>query len=328
MRRHILAVLGLPLALAACKTGADSKVPEEGVLARVDDKVITDRDLADAIKRYEHLPFVRARYSVPDRRRELLDNLVRFEVLAAEARRRGYGRDPDVQQVAKQSLVAQFEKQEITDKLRPEDVPQADVEAYYRDHRNDFMRPEQVRASQILVRDKAKAETVASAARGLAPGDAKGFAALVARHSEDEDSKSRQGDLMLLDRSATRVPKPVVDAAFTLQKPGEIGGPVVSDAGFHVLRLAERLPAAPRTLEEATPDIRRRLVDELRAKRRRELVDEARKHVKIEIYQDQLAKLDIPAPSAAPNPSVPDKASLGEPSAPAAAPSPAPGALR
>ncbi len=322
MRRHIVAALGLPLALATCKPGADSKVAEEEVLARVDDKVITERDLADALKRYDQLPFVRARFSSPDRRKELLENVVRFEVLAAEARRRGYGRDPDVQLVAKQALVAQFEKQEITDKVRPEDVAAADIEAYYRDHRNDFMRPEQVRASQILVRDKAKAEAVAREAKGLAPGNAKGFAELVARHSEDEDSKARQGDLMLLDRSTTRVPRQVVDAAFALEKVGEIVGPVASEAGFHVLRLTERQPAAPRTLAEASPDIRRRLADELRAKRRRELVDEARKHVKIEIYQDQLAKLEMPAPSAAHDRSMPGKSSTGEPSAPAAAPTP------
>jgi peptidyl-prolyl cis-trans isomerase C len=322
MRRHIIAVMGLPLALVACKPGADSKVAEEDVLARIDDKVITERDLADALKRYDQLPFVRARYSSPDRRKELLENVVRFEVLAAEARRRGYGRDPDVQLTAKQALVAQFEKQEITDKVRPEDVAPADIEAYYRDHRNDFMRPEQVRASQILVRNKTRAETVAREAKALAPGNAKEFAELVARHSEDEDSKARQGDLLLLDRGTTRVAKPVVDAAFALEKVGEIVGPVGSEAGFHILRLTERLPAAPRSLADATPDIRRRIADELRAKRRRELVDEARKHVKIEIYQDQLAKLDVPTPSAAP---ASGKSSPGEPSVPAAAPSPTPG---
>ncbi len=313
------------MALASCRPGADSsKANAQNVLARVDDKVITDQDLAAVMKRYEHSPFVLARYSTAERRKDLLENLVRFEVLAAEARRRGYERDPDVQQVAKQKMVAQFEKQEINDKLRPEDVPQPDVEAYYREHRSQFMNPEQVRASQILVRDKARAEKVAAAAHALAADDAEGFAELVARDSEDDDSKLRQGDLMLLDRTSTRVPKPVTEAAFALTKVGQISGPIASDLGFHIIRLTERVPASPRGLAESATEIRRRLVDELRAKRRRELVDEARKNVKIEIYEDQLAKLERERPSAA-DPSMPSAASPGGPSAPAAAPSPAPG---
>jgi hypothetical protein len=67
-------------------------------------------------------------------------------------------------------------------------------------------------------------------------------------------------------------------------------------------------------------DIQRRLLDQMRAQRRRELVEEARKSIRVEIYEDELAKialaatpdagrppsgnplLSVPAPTMAPTP--------------------------
>jgi peptidyl-prolyl cis-trans isomerase C len=317
MRRHIAAALPLGLVLSACKPGADSEKASRSheVLARIDDRVITQRDLTEALTaRYAHMPFVLQRYSTLEKKKELLDNLVLFEVMALEAARLGLERDPDVQRVAKQKLVAQFEKREITDKLRVEDVPDAEVEAYYRAHPGEFAVREQVRVSHIMVRDKAKAHRVAAEARALAANDEKGFRELVARYSEDEDSSSRAGDLMRFDRTTARHPKPVVEAAFALTKIGEIGGPIQSDKGFHLLRLTERSPASTRSLAEAKPDIQRKLVERLRAKRKQELLEEARKRVKVEIYEDQLSKIEL-APARA---ATPAGATSG------AAPSPAP----
>jgi hypothetical protein len=42
-------------------------------------------------------------------------------------------------------------------------------------------------------------------------------------------------------------------------------------------------------------DIQRRLLDQMRAQRRRELVEEARKSIRVEIYEDELAKITLAA---------------------------------
>src|SRR4051812_48706102 len=44
----------------------------------------------------EQSPFIRARYTTVERKKEFLENLVRQEVLAAEAERQGLDKDPDV----------------------------------------------------------------------------------------------------------------------------------------------------------------------------------------------------------------------------------------
>jgi peptidyl-prolyl cis-trans isomerase C len=293
MRRCLLCLAAL--ALCACKPNpgaAGKRVSRPGpVLARVDDSEITVGDLQELLNRYSHTPYVLARYSTPEKKKELLEALIRYELMAREALRRGYDRDPDVQRVAKKQMVAQFEKREINDKLRLEDVPAADVEKYYREHQSEFVRPEEVRVSQILVHDAKPAQKIAAEAK--ARNNPSAFRALVERDSQDQDSKQRGGDLMFIDRKTTRVPKPVVEAAFAIPKVDEVAGPVASDKGFHILRLTDRRPEVTRPLAEVKPDIQKRLLDQMRAQRKRELAEEMRKSIRVEIYEGELAKLTV-----------------------------------
>jgi peptidyl-prolyl cis-trans isomerase C len=303
----------------ACKgkTASDPRgaVGAKTVLAQVDDITITAADMKDLLARYANHPFVLARYSSLEKKKELLDSLIRYDVLAIEARKKGLERDPEVQRAAKDKMVRLFTQQEIDDKLKPEDVSDAEVAKYYQSHQAGYVRPEAVRASQILVKERAKATRVLAAARALPKTDVKGFRDLVARESEDPDSKQRGGDLTQFDRGTTHVPRPVVDAAFALKEIGDLTDLVGTDKGFVILKLTERRPALSRSLDEAKPEIQRRLLEDMRARRKKELVDEARKAIRVEIYEDELAKLDLAAamglPAAANRPGLDAGAVLG-----------------
>jgi peptidyl-prolyl cis-trans isomerase C len=291
-----LAIAALAL-ISAChgKPATDPKAPAAAqiALAQVDDIVITAADLKELLARYANQPFVLARYSTIEKKKELLDSLIRYDVLAIEARKRGYERDPEVLRVAKDKMVRLFTQQEIIDKVKPSDVPDPDVEKYYKEHATDYMRPETVRVSQILVKERAKALKVLAAVKAAPKSDMKAFRDLVAAYSEDADSKPRGGDLTQFDRHTTQHPQSVVTAAFALKEVGDISDLVVTDKGFAVLKLTDKRPALSRSLEEAKPEIQRRLLEDLRAKRKKEFVEEARKSVKVEIFEEQLGKLDL-----------------------------------
>lgn len=84
-------------------------------------------------------PYLTARYKGPERRREYLDEMVRFELLAAEAERRGYDRGRDVERVQEQTMVEQmmgdlFEKQG----LKLSDISDAEIQAYYAANEHEF----------------------------------------------------------------------------------------------------------------------------------------------------------------------------------------------
>jgi peptidyl-prolyl cis-trans isomerase C len=316
---HRWLLFAVAIGAFACKGNTASApkgaVGDKTVLAQVDDITITAADMKELLARYSNQPFVLARYSSLEKKKELLDSLIRYDVLAIEARKKGLARDPEVQRAAKDKMVRLFTQQEINDKLKPEDVSDAEVAKFYQEHQADYVRPETARASQILVKERAKAAKVLAAAKALPKTDVKGFRDLVARESEDADSKQRGGDLTQFDRSTTHVPRPVVDAAFALKEIGDLADLVSTDKGFVILKLTDRRPALSRTLEEAKPEIQRRLLEDLRARRKKELVDEARKTIRVEIYEDELAKLDLAAtfglPAAASRPGLDAGAMLG-----------------
>jgi len=274
----------------------------EAVLAKVDDMVITTADLKDLLARYANQPFVLARYSSIERKKDLLENLIRYQVLALEAQKRGYERDPEVQRVAKEKMVSLFLQQEINDKVKLSDISDAEVRRFYQAHAADYVRPESVRVSQILVKDRSKAVRVLAAAKALPKADMKAFRQLVTEESEDPDSRQRGGDLTQFDRASTQHPKAVVAAAFALKAVGDLSELVSTDRGFVILKLTERRPAVSRSLDEARLDIKKRLLEELRAQRKKELAEEMRKTVKVEIFEDEVAKLDLAAHLASPSP--------------------------
>ena len=308
--------------LSACDKSAKGEAPANArpqqtgelaqVVAKVDDTVITLGDVQDGINK--QAPFVRARYSTPEKKKEFLDNLIRIEVMAKEAEKRGYDKDPEVLRVMKQQMIAKFLRKDFESKLKVEDVPDADVEKYYKENPAEFNRPDQVRVSQIVVKDKAEADKIAREAGALGKTDPKPFRDLVTKYSEDEDSKARGGDLTSFDRATTAVPKPIVEAAFALKEVGDISPPVKVDQGYAVLRLTQKQAGFSRPLPEVKRQIQQRLFRDLRTKSMDAFVADLRKKYTVTVDEANLAKVTVESgmSTSGPGPAGPG-ASLGVP---------------
>jgi parvulin-like peptidyl-prolyl isomerase len=176
------------------------------------------------------------------------------------------------------------------------------VQKYYGEHPEEFNRPDEVRVSQILLKDRAKAEKVAAEARATDKNDPRGFRELVTKYSEDEDSKPRGGDLTSFDKATTLYPRPVVDAAFAMKDVGDISAPVKSDKGYHVLRLTQKRPGFSRPLAEVKRQIQQRLFREMRTKALDAFVADLKKKYAVTIDEANLAKVSVdsgPDPRAA-----------------------------
>jgi peptidyl-prolyl cis-trans isomerase C len=275
-----------PGASPAAESAGDSSP-----VARIDDTVITVADVQERISKMA--PFPRGRYVSLEKRKEMLDNLIRVEVMAKEAEKRGYDRDPEVIRVKKQQMISKFLQKEFESKLRVEDVPDADVQKYYGEHPEEFNRPDEVRVSQILLKDKARADKVVAEARTADKNDPKVFRELVSKYSEDEDSKPRGGDLTSFDKASTLYPKAVVEAAFTMKDIGEISAPIKSDKGYHVLRLTQRRPGFSRPLPEVKRQIQQRLFREMRTKALDAFVADLKKKYSVTIDENNLAKVSV-----------------------------------
>jgi peptidyl-prolyl cis-trans isomerase D len=105
-----------------------------------------------------------------------------------------------------------------------------------------FQEPEQRRASHILIKVEAGADAASKAAAKARAEQLLAevrktparFAELARQHSQDPGSGAKGGDLGVFSREM--MVKPFADAVWAM-KPGEIGGLVESQFGFHIIRL-------------------------------------------------------------------------------------------
>ena len=261
-------------------------------LAKIDDVTITLGEFEDRLNRQS--PYIRARYTSLEQKKEFLDQLVRFEILAKEAYKRGYDKDPEVVRTMKQVMIQKLMRDELDAKYTADAVKDADMKAYYDANLVDFVKPEEVRASAIILKNKAQADRVLLEAKGEAGKTNKGFRDLVQKYSADEDTKLRGGDLRYFDVATKDVPAPAVKAAFALINTGDVSG--VVDAGngsFYILKQTGRRKSMTKTFDDAKPVIRNKLFREQRLAAQKTFIDGLRGQAKIEINEANLAKVRI-----------------------------------
>jgi len=290
-------------------------------IAEIDGYVITLADFQDRINKQS--PYIRARYTSMERKKEFLDNLVRFEVLATEAKKRGLDQDPEVVRTMKQVMIQKLMKVEFDTRVKPEDVTDAEMQAFYTEHTTEYNKPEEVRVSAIIVKDKGAAEKVATEAKSPTGQDAKGFRDMVTKYSIDETTKARGGDLRYFSVGSPEVPAEVVDAAFKLEKTGDVAGPIATKGGFYIVKQTGRRKALVKTFDEVKKQIQNRIYRDKRTKAMEDFVTGLKTAAKITVHDEALAKVRVDTSGVGPGDMDGDfHGGMGEPPP---GPAPAPG---
>jgi peptidyl-prolyl cis-trans isomerase C len=275
--------LGVLASSAACSQKADkpqadttAEAKKHGLtleqakqpLVVIGDTTVTVGEFADQLA--DKSPYLRARYASPERRRELLDDLVKFELLAKEAARRGLDQSDEVQRTKKQLMVQQMMKAEFEDKVQLSDISDDEIKAYYDAHPDEYNKPAQVRVSEIVVKDEAKAKRLLKQVLDKRDDDAL-FRELAHTHNEDPLLRERYGDLQFFSQPSERregdpyLPDAVAKAAFALEKVGDIHPePIKTEQGLHIVKLTAKRKELQRTLEQARRPIQHRLWRERR----------------------------------------------------------------
>ena len=273
---------------AAPQSAEELKAP----LAKIDDVTITLGELQERINRQS--PYIRARYTSLEQKKEFLDSLIRFEVLAKEAFRRGLDKDPEVVRTMKQVMIQRLMRDELDTKITAETITDAEMKAYYDNNLAEYVKPEEVRISAIIVKNRAQGDRVALEARGEAGKTNKGFRDLVNRYSQDEDSKLRGGDLRYFDAATKDVPAPVVKAAFGLLNTGDVSTSIDAGNGtWYVLKQTGRRKSMTKSFDDAKPAIRNKLFRDKRQSAQKDFVDGLKSAAKIEVNETNLAKVRI-----------------------------------
>ena len=139
-------------------------------------------------------------------------------------------------------------------------VSEEELRRSYQDNLGKYARPEERRASHILIKaDASAAADVRTAAKAKAEAllaqvrkNPSAFGELARKNSEDEGSAANGGDLDFFARGA--MVKPFEDATFALKK-GEVSGLVESDFGYHIIQLTDLRGGDTLTFEQVRPEI-------------------------------------------------------------------------
>ncbi len=227
---------------------------------------LSPEELKAAIE--EQSDALRQRAASAEGRREVLKSVVRFELLAREAVRKGYGRDPELARQSKRALVARFLERELDEPLSRQPVEEAELRTYYEAHRADYLRPERVHLCDRLFQSSpggAADRTRAKAAALVSLADAR----------QGEGSPS---DLGFLTRAELEVKAgPAVAAAAFEPAAGQsasAGLTIETPQGVHAVRLLGRESALDLRLEDVRESIRRRILFERKARAHEELARE------------------------------------------------------
>jgi len=127
-------------------------------------------------------------------------------------------------------------------------VTDAELKAAYEARAAQYRVDEQRRASHILVKTKEEADKLAAELR-KSPAR---FAELAKKSSQDPGSAEKGGDLGFFGRGMM---VPAFEEAAWRQKEGEIGNPVQSDFGWHVIRVTGVQAAKVRSLGEVRAEL-------------------------------------------------------------------------
>ena len=290
---RLLTVALLALTVAACgdKPAVESP-PETGdvVVARVEGQPIWASDVKreavaqGMIGEGEPLDIQSNMF------RQVLDEVIDQELLANEAIARGLDKSPAAERrlaAARKRILADMLVETVVEKAVTED----NIQSLYREQQKLSAQSEEYKARQIVLPTQPAAEDVRKL---LAAGAS--FDALAMERSTDSATRFNGGDFggyFTLDVMS----QPYQDALKTAQ-PGQLVGPFAVEGGWAIVRVDEKRPEQPITIEAARPQIVRFLT----YGQVRDLLEKQRSGAKIEIL--------IPRGQAIP----------GQPSEPATAP--------
>ena len=281
---------------ALADTTADN-IDDTVVLLRHGSAIVTEGDFQTELQK---LPKAQRDVFLTDPKKiqQLLSSLFVRAVLAQEARETGLDQDPLVKkqgELAFQQILAGAQ----LDRLVAE-ASQPDLEALAREqylaNPEQFWVPEQVHVSHILIstekQSEEKARAHAEEVLALVKKGQKSFAELALKYSQDPAVQKNQGDLGYVSRD--QMVKPFEEAAFAMQKPGEISPIVKTRYGFHIIRLEDRKPARQKSFEEVKKELLPSVAKQQEERVRNFHLNRIRSLEGIEVNQGAIESLRIP----------------------------------
>lgn len=224
----------------------------DAVLVKQGATVITSRDVALAVENFVPEERRAQLFASEKQIRDFVAQLFAVRKLGEEALQRQLTADDRWKvNASSERTLAQVQLDHLVAAQSAPDFAKAAHE-FYRANPKQFVQQEQIHAQHVLIRAESRSKEdalmLAKHVVALANTVGQDFNKLAEEYTEDPSGKSNGGDLGFFGRGA--MVKPFEEAAFALNKAGDVTGPVETQFGYHVIRLVERKPESTIPFEQ------------------------------------------------------------------------------
>ena len=239
----------------------------------------------------------RARIAKPGGREALLESLIRYDILALEAERRGYGDRIEVRTAVQKSAGDRLLATRV--EVDPASIPAEEVRRAYDERHQSFGRPHMRRATQIRVATEAEANQLI---KELATSEREPFARVAREKNIDPRTRNQGGELGYFDRNGltetgrpTEVAPTLVREVFGMRRVGEVSRrPIAHDGSFSVLMLTGEMSQVKKSFAELEPVLREQLAAQHAQRASDALLAELRDQYELEVHPELIDAIQLP----------------------------------
>jgi len=282
MKKMILQWVTFAIIIGLCGFGASRLFSEEKILARVGEKVVTQSDFDELLKRYEQFHKGDEPYTLNEKKR-FLDSLIRNTIIVMVAEKEKVNERPEFQSKLKMLRNELLINEYVTAKIAPSiSVSDGEVDELMRMNPN-LVPKGTLTLKEILVKTEKEAEAIYQ--------DLKKGADFSKIATEKSIAQSKTNEGLMGTVSIGQLP-PNLETAVSNLKEREFSKPIQSDEGFRILYLVSRKERSPQEMKEIEVKVRDKIIqlqknNKINAEIEKK-VEELKKQIKIESYSDQL----------------------------------------
>lgn len=245
---------------------------ENKILAVVNGREIKESDIQQAILRF---PKDKQQYLSSDAgKKQLLDQTISFELIYLDAKEKGFEEDPEYTiqlEAMKREILTQVGIKKELEKLS---VSEQEAKDYYEANKDKFKTKPSVNAKHILVDSEDSALNIKKEIE-----EGKTFEDAAKQYSTCP-SKEEGGSLGNFSKGQM---VPEFEAAAFSQIVGEVGEPVKTQFGYHLIKVEDKIEEGIMPFEDVKVNILNGLVQERQNMRYTQYAEELKKKYAVEI---------------------------------------------
>ncbi|MDR2528634.1 MAG: peptidylprolyl isomerase [Synergistaceae bacterium] len=271
-------------AFVAFAAAPESEKNPEKLLVKVGGEEIREKDIDQILKMMGPQS---AMYDNEQGRKAILDELVGVQLFALSGKQKGLDKTPDYELAVRSFSLQTLARFTIENVLKDVSATEEEAKKFYGENPSEFTKPDQIRARHILLTDDVtSADKIKLIQEELKKGVS--FDVLAVTHSKDPSAAQGGGDLGSFGRG--QMVSAFEEVAFALKEPGDVSDPVLTEFGWHIIKLEDKIPSLVAPYDEVKAQIIQYLTNEKETRLYQEALESLKKTYKVEYAEPDPTK--------------------------------------